>query len=73
MFGKIISKSVLFLSDRNKFIKIKSGLIGRLLRPKNRLDHSDLDAFLFQANKAWWLAKSKIWTISATKGFLENI
>ena len=26
MFGKIISKSVLFLSDRNKFIKIKLSL-----------------------------------------------
>jgi hypothetical protein len=73
MFGKIISKSVLFLSDRNKFIKIKSGLIARLAKPKNHLDQSDCDTFLFRATKSWWLAKSKIWTISATKGFLENI
>ena len=64
MFGKIISKSVLFLSDRNKFIKIKSGLIARLAKPKNQLYQSDLDSFLFEANKAWWLAKGKTITIS---------
>jgi len=64
MFGKIIEQSVLLLTKSNKFIKIKSGLIGRLLRPKNRLDHSDLDAFLFEANKACWLAKGKTTTIS---------
>jgi hypothetical protein len=64
MFGKIISKNVLFLSDRNKFIKIKSGLIARLVKPKNQLYQSDLDSFLFQANKAWWLAKGKTITIS---------
>ena len=73
MFGKIIKKSVLFLSDGNKFIKMESKLISRLLGPKNQLDQSDCDAFLFKATKFWWLAKSKIWTISATKGFLENI
>ena len=73
MFGKIIKKSVLFLSDGNKFIKMESKLISRLLGPKNQLDQSDCDAFLFKATKSWWLAKSKIWTISATKGFLENI
>jgi len=28
---------------------------------------------LFKATKSWWLAKNKIWTISAKKGFLENI
>lgn len=64
MFGKIISKSVLFLSDRNKFIKIKSGLIARLVKPKNQLYQSDLDSFLFQANKACWLATGKTITIS---------
>jgi TfoX/Sxy family transcriptional regulator of competence genes len=73
MFGKIIEQNVLLLSNDNKFIEVESELIARILRPKNQLDQSDCDAFLFKATKSWWLAKSKIWTISATKGFLENI
>ena len=73
MFGKIIEQNVLLLSNGNKFIEVESELIARILRPKNQLDQSDCDAFLFKATKSWWLAKSKIWTISATKGFLENI
>ena len=73
MFGKIIEQSVLLLSNSNKFVEVESELIARILRPKNQLDQSDCDAFLFRATKSWWLAKSKIWTISATKGFLENI
>ena len=73
MFGKIIEQNVLLLSNGNKFIEVESELIARILRPKNQLDQSDCDAFLFRATKSWWLAKSKIWTISATKGFLENI
>ena len=73
MFGKIIEQNVLLLSNNNKFIEVKNELISRILRPKNQLDQSDCDAFLFKATKSWWLAKSKIWTISATKGFLENI
>jgi hypothetical protein len=73
MFGKIIEQIVLLLSNGNKFIEVESELIARILRPKNQLDQSDCNAFLFKATKSWWLAKSKIWTISATKGFLENI
>ena len=73
MFGKIIEQIVLLLSNGNKFIEVESELIARILRPKNQLDQSDCDAFLFKATKSWWLAKSKIWTISVTKGFLENI
>lgn len=73
MFGKIIEQSVLLLSNNNKFIEVNTELINRLLIPKNKIDQSDCDAFLFKATKSWWLAKNKIWTISATKGFLENI
>ena len=73
IFGRIIEQSVLLLSNGNKFMEVDTELINRLLIPKNKIDQSDCDAFLFKATKSWWLAKSKIWTISATKGFLENI
>jgi hypothetical protein len=69
----IISQSVLFLSDDNKFIEVETELITRLLRPKNKIDQSDLDIFLFEANKAWWLAKGKAITISNIKEFLTKI
>lgn len=73
MFGKIVEQSVLLLSNGNKFVEVDTELVTRLLRPKTQLDQSDCDAFLFKATKSWWLAKSKIWTISTTKGFLENV
>ena len=47
MFGKIIEQSVLLLSNGNKFIEVNTELINRLLRPKNKIDKSDLDTFLF--------------------------
>ena len=64
IFGKILAQSVWFLSDGNKFIKMESKLISRLLGPKNQLDQSDFDTFLFEASKAWWLAKGKTINIS---------
>ena len=73
MFGKIVEQSVLLLSNGNKFVEVDTELITRLFIPKNKINQSDCDSFLFKATKSWWLAKSKIWTISATKGFLENI
>ena len=72
MFGKIISQSVLFLSDDNKFIEVETELITRLLRPKNKIDQSDLDIFLFEANKAWWLVKGKTITISNIKDIFNK-
>jgi len=73
MFGKIIEQSVLLLTKNNKFIEVENELITRLLRPKNEIDQSDLDTFLFEANKARWLAKGKTITISNIKGFLTKI
>jgi hypothetical protein len=73
MFGKIIEQSVYLLNNGNKFIEVENELITRLLRPKNEIDQSDLDTFLFKANKAWWLAKGKTITISNIKGFLTKI
>ena len=52
---------------------MESELIARLLKPKNQLDQLDLDAFLFEAHKAWWLAKGKTITISNIKEFSTKI
>jgi hypothetical protein len=70
IFGRIIEQSVYLLSNGNKFIEVETELITRLLRPKNKIDQSDIDTFLFEANKAWWLAKGKTITISNIKEFL---
>lgn len=73
MFGKIIEQTVLLLNNGNKFVEVESELIAKLIRPKNKIDQSDFDTFLFEANKAWWLAKGKTITISNIKGFLTKI
>jgi hypothetical protein len=73
MFGKIIEQSVYLLNNSNKFIEVENELITRLLRPKNKIDQSDIDVFLFETTKAWWLAKGKTITISNIKEFLTKI
>jgi len=60
------------LSNDNKFIEVKTELITRLFRPKNKIDQSDLDTFLFEVNKAWWLAKGKTITISNIKDIFNK-
>ena len=52
---------------------MESELIARLLKPQNQLDQLDLDAFLFEANKAWWLAKGKTINISNIRKVLRKI
>ena len=52
---------------------MESELIARLLKPKNQLDQLDLDAFLFEANKAWWLDKGKTINISNMRKVLRKI
>ncbi len=60
------------LSNDNKFIEVKTELITRLFRPKNKIDQSDLDTFLFEVNKAWWLAKGKTITIANIKDIFNK-
>lgn len=72
MFGKIVEQSVYLLNNGNKFIKVKNELITRLLS-KNKIDQCDIDVFLFEATKAWWLAKGKTTTISNIKEVLSKI
>jgi hypothetical protein len=73
MFGKIVEQSVYLLNNGNKFIEVENELITRLLRPKNKIEQSDLDVFLFEATKSWWLAKRKTITISNIKEVLSKI
>ena len=48
----------------NKFIEVKTELITRLFRPKNKIDQSDLDT---------WLTKGKTITISNIRIFSTKI
>ena len=73
VFGKVIEQRVCLLSNGNKFIEIENELITRLLRPKNEINQSDFDMFLFEANQAWWLAKGKTINISNIKKVLHKI
>jgi len=73
IFGRIIEQSVYLLSNGNKFIEVETELITRLLRPKNQLNQYDLDTFLFEVTKAWWLAKGRTITISNIKEILTKI
>ena len=73
VFGKVIEQRVCLLSNANKFIEIENELITRLLRPKNEINQSDFDMFLFEANQAWWLAKGKTINISNMKKVLHKI
>ena len=72
MFGKIIEQSVLLLSNGNKFIEVDTELINRLLIPKNKIDQSDLDTFLFEVNKAQWLTKGETITILNIKDIFNK-
>jgi hypothetical protein len=73
IFGKIIEQSVYLLSNGKKFIEVETELITRLLRPKNQLNQYDLDTFLFEVTKAWWLAKGRTITILNIKEILTKI
>jgi hypothetical protein len=73
IFGRIIEQSVYLLSNGNKFIEVETELITRLLRPKNQLNQYDLDTFLFEVTKAWWLAKGRTITILNIKEILTKI
>jgi hypothetical protein len=60
------------LSNDNKFIEVKTELITRLFRPKNKIDQYDLDTFLFEVNKAQWLTKGKTITILNIKDIFNK-
>jgi hypothetical protein len=60
------------LSNDNKCIEVKTESITRLFRPKNKIDQSDLDTFLFEVNKAQWLTKGGTITILNIKDIFNK-
>ena len=60
------------LRNDKKFIEVKTELITRLFRPKNKIDQSDLDTFLFEVNKAQWLTKGETITILNIKDIFNK-
>jgi TfoX/Sxy family transcriptional regulator of competence genes len=57
MFGKISEKKVLLLKHTNRFAEVENTLITRLL--KSEKNPVDVDIFLQEVTKAWWLAHDK--------------
>lgn len=58
IFGKILGRKVLLLNHVNKFTEVENTLITRLLKLEKA--QSDVDMFLLQATKSWWLARGKM-------------
>ena len=56
MFGKIVGQKVLLLNHVYKFTEVENTLITKLLKPELERETADLDIFLRQSTKAWWLA-----------------
>ena len=56
MFGKIMDQKIFLLNHVYIFTEVENTLITRLLKPKLERDTADLDIFLLQSTKAWWLA-----------------
>ena len=56
MFGKIVGQKVLLLNHVYKFTEVENTLITKLLKPELERETADLDIFLRQSTKSWWLA-----------------
>ena len=69
MFGKIVGQKILLLNHVYKFIEVENTLITRLLKPELERETADLDIFLRQSTKAWWLACGGIRNTSILKHY----
>ena len=56
MFGKIIEQKIFLLNHVYIFTEVENTLITRLLKPELEREAADMDMFLRQSTKAWWLA-----------------
>ena len=73
MFGKIIEQKIFLLNHVYIFTEVESTLITRLLKPELEREAADLDMFLLQSTKAWWLACGEIINTSNISAILKNI
>ena len=71
MFGKIVGQKIFLLNHVYKFIEVENTLITRLLKPKR--DTADIDMFLRQSTKAWWLAGGEMRNNSNINAVLKKI
>ena len=71
MFGKIVGQKIFLLNHVYKFIEVENTLITRLLKPKR--DTADIDMFLRQSTKAWWLAEGEMRNNSNINAVLKKI
>ena len=56
MFGKIIEQKIFLLNHVYIFTEVENTLITKLLKPELERETADLDIFLRQSTKSWWLA-----------------
>ena len=56
MFGKIVGQKIFLLNHVYKFTEVENTLITKLLKPELERETADLDIFLRQSTKSWWLA-----------------
>ena len=73
MFGKIVGQKVLLLNHVYKFTEVENTIITRPLKPKLERDTADLDIFLLQSTKAWWLACGELINTSNIRAVLKKI
>ena len=56
MFGKIMDQKIFLLNHVYIFTEVENTLITKLLKPELERETADLDIFLRQSTKSWWLA-----------------
>ena len=71
MFGKIVGQKVFLLNHVYKFTEVENTLITKLLNPKR--ETTDMDMFLRQSTKAWWLACGEMINNSDINAVLRKI
>jgi hypothetical protein len=53
---RLVGQKVLLLNHVYKFTEVENTLITKLLKPELERETADLDIFLRQSTKSWWLA-----------------
>ena len=54
--ARLVGQKVFLLNHVYKFTEVENTLITKLLKPELERETADLDIFLRQSTKSWWLA-----------------